>query len=104
MPEYTYVAMARSGQRSQGNLTANSEREAMSQLDSRGLFPVSIAPINAARQSFSFGRTTIKSRYMAASYAQLADLLQSGVPLLRSLDILQRPRLQPARAQILREH
>src|SRR5437868_9122823 len=102
MPEFTYVAMARTGQRSQGSLTANSEREAMSQLDARGLFPVSIAPVKAARQSFSFGRS-IKSRYMAAFYAQLADLLHSGVPLLRSLDILQRQTFQPALSLIIRD-
>ncbi len=102
MPEFTYVAMARSGQRSQGNLTANSEREAMTLLDARGLFPVSIAPVKAARQGFSWGKT-IKSRYMAAFYAQLADLLRSGVPLLRSLDILQRQSFQPALSQIIRE-
>jgi general secretion pathway protein F/type IV pilus assembly protein PilC len=103
MPEFTYVAMARTGQRSQGNLTANSEREAMSQLDARGLFPVSIAPVKAARQSFSFGGSKIKSRYMSAFYAQLADLLQSGVPLLRSMDILQRQTFQPALSQIIRD-
>ncbi len=102
MPEFSYVAMARSGQRSQGNLTANSEREAMAQLDSRGLFPVSIAAVKASRQAFSFGRT-IKTRYMAAFYGQLADLLSSGVPLLRSLDILQRQSFQPALSLIIRD-
>src|SRR5262249_9770092 len=45
----------------------------------------------------------VKSRYMAAFYAQLADLLHSGVPLLRSLDILERQTAQPTLAQVLRE-
>ena len=40
MAEFTYEAMAATGQRSQGTLTANSEREVMAMLDARGLFPV----------------------------------------------------------------
>ena len=43
MAEFTYEAMASSGQRSQGTLTANNEREVMAMLDARGLFPVRIA-------------------------------------------------------------
>src|SRR5262249_1839429 len=45
----------------------------------------------------------IRGRYMAAFYSQLADLLRSGVPLLRSLDILERQSSQPVLAEILRE-
>src|SRR5690349_16503185 len=80
MPEFTYEALAASGQRSNGTLTANSEREAMSMLDARGLYPVRI---QAARAGVS-------ARHRATFYAQLADLLRAGVPLLRSLDILER--------------
>src|SRR5437868_9525147 len=40
---------------------------------------------------------------MATFYSQLADLLRSGVPLLRSLDILERQSSQPAMSEILRE-
>jgi general secretion pathway protein F/type IV pilus assembly protein PilC len=40
---------------------------------------------------------------MATFYGQLADLLKSGVPLLRSLEILERQNSQPALSAILRE-
>jgi general secretion pathway protein F/type IV pilus assembly protein PilC len=40
---------------------------------------------------------------MATFYSQLADLLHSGVPLLRSLDILERQSTQPALGEIVRE-
>src|SRR5205814_7418915 len=40
---------------------------------------------------------------MAAFYSQLADLLRSGVPLLRSLDILERQCSQPALGEVIRE-
>lgn len=103
MPEFTYEAMANTGIRSKGTLTAGSEREVMAMLDARGLFPVRIdAAKTATSRSFSFGRR-IRSRYMAAFYAQLADLLRSGVPMLRSLDILERQTSQPALSEVLRE-
>ncbi len=102
MAEFTYEAMAGSGQRSQGTLTANSEREVMAMLDARGLFPVRIAPVKTSAATQRWGRR-IRGRYMAPFYSQLADLLRSGVPLLRSLDILERQSSQPALGEILRE-
>jgi general secretion pathway protein F/type IV pilus assembly protein PilC len=102
MPEFAYTALARTGQRSQGTLTANSEREVMSMLDARGLFPVNIAPAKSKAGGTRWGRK-VKSRVMAAFYAQLADLLHAGVPLLRSLEILERQAYDPALAEVLRE-
>lgn len=104
MPEFTYEALATTGQRNQGTLTAGSEREAMAMLDSRGLFPVRITQAKSAggAGTHRWGRR-IRGRYMAAFYSQLADLLHSGVPLLRSLDILERQSSQPVLAEIVRE-
>ncbi len=103
MPEFTYEALATTGQRNQGTLTAGSEREAMALLDSRGLFPVRIAMArSAASGTHRWGRR-IRGRYMATFYSQLADLLHSGVPLLRSLDILERQSSQPVLSEIIRE-
>jgi general secretion pathway protein F/type IV pilus assembly protein PilC len=102
VPDFTYEAvMAGSGQRSQGTLTAGSEREVMAMLDARGLFPVRITAAKAAGV-FGKGRR-VKARLMAAFYSQLADLLKSGVPLLRSLEILERQTSQPALGEVLRE-
>src|SRR5260221_10029465 len=94
MPEFTYEALATTGQRSNGTLTANTEREAMSMLDARGLYPVRIQAAHAAH-GWRFGGG-VGARHMATFYAQLADLLRSGVPLLRSLDILERMGAKPA--------
>jgi general secretion pathway protein F/type IV pilus assembly protein PilC len=101
VPEFNYEALAPTGQRSQGILTAGSEREAMAMLDARGLFPVRLAP-NRATMKGGTGKR-VKSRHTAAFYAQLADLLHSGVPLLRSLDLLERQTVHPALAQVIRE-
>jgi general secretion pathway protein F len=102
MPEFTYEAMGSSGTRSQGTLVANSEREVMAMLDARGLFPVRIAAKRAIA-SGARGRKRVSSRLLATMYAQLADLLHSGVPLLRSLDILERQASAPALGEVLRE-
>jgi general secretion pathway protein F/type IV pilus assembly protein PilC len=99
VPEFTYEALSSAGVRSQGSLTATSEREALGMLDARGMFPLRIAAAKAARR----GGRRVRSRVLAAFYAQLADLLHSGVPLLRSLDILERQTNQPAFQNVLRE-
>src|SRR5205085_12520604 len=101
MPDFTYEAIGISGQRSNGTLTATCEREAASMLDARGLFPVKINMTKSAATS-AVGKK-VKGRFMAAFYSQLADLLRSGVPLLRSLDVLERQSSNPALSEVLRE-
>jgi general secretion pathway protein F/type IV pilus assembly protein PilC len=43
----------------------------------------------------------VRRRNLAVMYGQLSDLLRSGVPLLRSLEILERQSVQPALAEVL---
>src|SRR5262245_56086105 len=102
MPDFTHDAITTSGQRSSGTVTATSEREAISIIDARGLFPVRVAAAKSQSAGTFRGRR-VKGRHMAAFYSQLADLLRSGVPLLRSLDILERQSSQPALSEVLRE-
>ena len=101
MPDYMFEALGKAGDRSNGTLTATSEREAALMLDSRGLFPVRISETKT-RASSSSGRR-VKGRVISAFYSQLADLLQSGVPLLRSLDILEKQSSNQALSFALRE-
>ena len=104
MPEFAYTALAKTGSRTNGTLTAVSEREAMAMLDARGLFPVRIEAAKAKASSFQLGSNRrIRSKYMAPFYSQLADLLRSGVPLLRSLDILERQSSNPSLSEVVRE-
>src|SRR5262249_36336224 len=104
VPEFSYEAFSTTGQRSEGTLTAASEREVAAVLDARGLYPLRIAAAKPAGSfgSFRFGRV-IRGKYMTGFYSQLADLLHSGVPLLRSLDILERQSSAPALSEVLRE-
>ncbi len=102
MPEFLYEALGNTGGRSQGTLTATSEREVMAMLDARGLFPLKIEAAKSAAAIKAGGRR-VRVRYMATFYAQLSDLLRAGVPLLRSLELLERQSVAPALADTLRE-
>ena len=87
MPDFNYTALATSGTKSTGSVSANTEREAAAMLDAKGLFPISITPAGAS--SFSIGGG-VGGRLLATVYGQLADLLNSGVPLLRALELMER--------------
>jgi general secretion pathway protein F/type IV pilus assembly protein PilC len=102
MPDFTYEALARSGQKSTGTIAANSEREAAMALDARGLYPMRIGLARAQATSSGLGRR-VKGRHLATFYSQLADLLQNGVPLLRSLELLERQSTHPTLKSVLRE-
>jgi general secretion pathway protein F/type IV pilus assembly protein PilC len=104
MPDFTYEALARTGTKATGTLTANSEREAALILDGRGLFPVKI--ILAKTQASSAGglfAPRVSGRTIATFYSQLADLLHSGVPLLRSLELLERQSVNRTLQAVLRD-
>ncbi|MDA0282822.1 MAG: type II secretion system F family protein [Planctomycetota bacterium] len=90
MPEFQYIARAMSGQEVRGLLTAGTETEVVSTLSSRQLFPLRIELAESARSDERLRGRRVRARDLATFYAQLSDLLRSGVPLLRSLELLQR--------------
>jgi general secretion pathway protein F/type IV pilus assembly protein PilC len=103
MPDFTYEALARTGQRAAGTIAANSEREAALLLDGKGLFPVKILLAKTqAAGGLTFGKR-VKGRHLANLYSQLADLLHSGVPLLRSLELLERQSTNLRLQSVLRD-
>ncbi|MSU80111.1 MAG: type II secretion system F family protein [Gemmataceae bacterium] len=102
MPDFNYEALAETGQRTHGTLTANNEREVMSMLDGKGLFPLRIELSRAGARIAKGGRR-VGSRHMATFFSHLADLLRAGVPLLRSIEILERQSSNPNLSGILRE-
>ena len=79
-----------SGQEVKGLLTAGTETEVVSTLSSRELFPLRIELAESARADDRLRGRRVKARDLATFYSQLSDLLRSGVPLLRSLELLQR--------------
>ena len=86
MPSYRYVARNQSGGKIEGKTDAANESEAVSALASAGLFPIEVKPV--LQQAATGKIKRISGQLLAGFYSQLADLLKSGVPLLRSLKIL----------------
>ncbi len=73
-------------------MTANSEADVISRLTSDSLFPVSVTDAAASTKkslemNFEFGGKP-NDQKMATFYSQLASLLENGVPLIRSLNLL----------------
>jgi general secretion pathway protein F len=89
MSEFQYIARGLTGQQSSGVLSAGSEQEALAMLAGRSLFPVELklAPEPAAVRRKRSKR--VRPKHLAVTYSQLADLLRAGVPLLRSLELLE---------------
>lgn len=86
MPHYDYVARDASGNRVTGTIEAASRQEALATMTVRDLFPVEVdarkAPLTVQRR--------VPASMLATALSQMADLLQSGVPLLRTLEVLRR--------------
>lgn len=102
MPDFAYTARSPNGQSATGVLTAGSEREVMVMLDQKGLFPVTISPAKKTVAA-SMASTRVKPKLLCTVFSQLADLLHSGVPLLRSLEIIERQSTTPALTHVLQD-
>jgi general secretion pathway protein F/type IV pilus assembly protein PilC len=100
MPDFAYVARNQQGAKIAGTVTANSEREALAILTGQSLFPINVAAAKAASAGFMQSKK-VSGQQMAVVYAQLAALLRSGVPLLRSISVLREQSSKPVLKEIL---
>ncbi len=96
MPDFDYIARELSGKQVAGTLTAGSEKDALAVLQSQSLFPMQIGMSEAARKQVVKGSRRVPGKYLTVFYNQLADLLRSGVPLIRSLQLLEDQTSHPA--------
>ncbi|QDT63624.1 type II secretion system F family protein [Calycomorphotria hydatis] len=103
MPDYAYTARELSGSRVSGVIVAGSKQDALGQLAAKTLFPERVE-LAAAKTSFLPKlRNRVRPDQLATVYAQLADLLRAGVPLLRSIELLERKATNEALAGVLKE-
>ena len=113
MANFQYSALDAKGEQTTGTVSATSEQEAVQQLRSKGLYPTQIneegkgkakaksAP--AAKSKAKSASTTskgkvggrIKPKSLAIFTRQLATLIDSGLPLLRSLTVLEKQEPNP---------
>lgn len=99
MATFQYIAMKPAGERVTGELAGASEQAVVAELESRQLTPLSVRAKSAGVRK-SRG---VSSRVLGTTYKQLADLIKSGVPLLRSLKLLANRRSNPRLAQAMRD-
>src|SRR5438034_6469356 len=122
MPRFQYVALDARGQESTGAVEANSANEAIGHLRQAGYFPTGVyeegkapaarngkvkrprtgriaVPVVATPKRKTgitlFQRQKVKSRVLMIFTRQLATLIDSGLPLLRSLNVLARQERDP---------
>jgi general secretion pathway protein F/type IV pilus assembly protein PilC len=99
LPDYAYVARDLRGHKKNGTLSANSQQDVLAQLDKLNLLPTEISLVKAS----AFQGKRVSGQVMANTYNQLASLLRSGVPLLRSLTVLAGQTKKPALKAVLEE-
>jgi len=102
MPEFAYTARDATGQKVSGMISAATEREALHNLGAQSLFPLSVAAEKpTATERWRGGR--VRPALLVTTYGQLADLLRSGVPMLRSLEVIRRQTSHKGLAKVLGE-
>src|SRR3981081_214342 len=123
MPRFSYAALDSRGQESTGSVEATSTNEAIGQLRQAGYFPTSVyeegkggpdgktekrapATLPNARPSLArkeirlFQRKKVKPKILMIFTRQLATLIDSGLPLLRGLNVLAKQERDP----VLKKH
>lgn len=101
MAEFAYIARDGSGQRVTGTITAGNRREAVAAISGRSLFPIEVTGAGVEASGKKIGR--IPAQILAVTFGQMADLLRSGVPLLRAIDVLRNQSNRPAMKEVLSE-
>lgn len=103
MAEFQYTARTDAGQRINGVIEAENEAAVLRALDEKNLFPVSVLSRNGKDTEANTPRKAVRTRDVGMMYGQLADLIGSGVPLLRSMDSLIRSTVNRNLVELLRE-
>jgi len=86
MPDYSYIARNSDGEQVEGVLSAGTQREAITALTGEQLFPVEVQAVR--KPTVRKRSQRVRPQAMSQFYLQMAALLRSGVPLLRSLEVL----------------
>ena len=107
MPEFAYTARSLDGNDVAGSLVAPTERDAMTVLIDQSLFPITVQGAESQDrfdvQQFFSQRRRVGAETIATCLTQLSDLLNNGVPLLASLELLADQATHPKMADVLRD-
>lgn len=104
MPVFQYTARDLAGKSVTGTIEAGTLREASMLVSGKDLFPVKITEQAGRGGSlFSGGKKKVKGQVMVTFYSQLASLLRSGVPMMRSLTLLGNQSSAPVLGEVMSE-
>lgn len=125
MPKFKYNAMDSRGVETQGEIEADNQTAALARIKEKGMFPTSVVDVataakNAkkaasqkAKPAGSGGMrkeiklptiyTKVKPKQMMVLTRQLATLIDAGLPLVRSLDVLAKQEKHPTLKRALSE-
>lgn len=110
MPKYQYTALDHKGDQKTGSLEANSEAEAMEAIRAHGLYPTQIVEAGkgklqatpASKKKAQDAKNKkgrlggrIKAKALMIFTRQLATLIDAGLPLLQSLNVLSKQEANP---------
>jgi general secretion pathway protein F/type IV pilus assembly protein PilC len=102
MPEFAYTARDSSGNTVAGVISAADKRGVLVALAEKSLCALQVS--DKTPSSFQWRRGgKVKTRILSSTLAQLADLLQNGVPLLGALDLLTEQSTSPALQDVLQD-
>lgn len=101
MPIFEYVAKDSAGKTFRGNLEAGDKQTAMSKLHSDSLTIISIFEAAASHKKFKFGKGKVKLDDLVVFSRQLATMVDAGIPILGSLDILSQQSESPLLKEVL---
>ena len=102
MPAFSYKALNGDGRRSEGAVTATTRREALERLLNQGWHVLELAQREAPEVVPVVGRLFLRRRLrLSAVTRQLATLCASGVPLVRSMNVLIEQSENPRTRKIL---
>jgi general secretion pathway protein F/type IV pilus assembly protein PilC len=99
MATFQYQARTSSGEVVAGAIQADNEQAAARALDERKLYPIRLT--EQKPQRVETGR--VRLRDIGIMYGQLADLLRSGVPLVRSIDTIARASSNPRLSAVMKK-
>jgi general secretion pathway protein F/type IV pilus assembly protein PilC len=100
MASFEYTARRAAGDLVTGVIEAATQREVLQKLADDRLFAVRVAETKSVPMA-RFSQRRVRSRHVSTMYGQLSDLLRSGVPLLKSLEILERQSSNQALVAVL---
>ena len=108
MPLFYYRAVSDNGEIQQGQLEVADEQAVLDQLRTRGLIPLEIGTRPGWQSWLQFDFNDLlrhsRSKKLVILFTQhLASLLQSGVPLDRSLEIMLRVSVDPLAQQLIKK-